>query len=90
MKILHVHEKQLFSMRYSVETLILMKCVCIIMISVLFWFTKNVIIKITLGLFLRYSNNLGNFHPDIFIEAIFIIKNVYISASSNCKIPKQV
>ena len=34
-------------------------------------FTKTFIIKLTLGLFLRYYN-LGDFHPDILIEAILI------------------
>ena len=32
-----------------------------------FWFTKKFIVKLTLGLFLKYSYNLGDFHPDILI-----------------------
>ena len=44
------------------------------MISIIFWFTKNFIIKLTLGLFLRYSYILGDFPPDILIEAILIKK----------------
>ena len=48
------------------------------MISIMinFWFTKNFIIKLTLKLFLRYSYNLGDFHPGILIEAILIKKNM--------------
>ena len=46
------------------------------MISIIFWFTKNIFIKLTLGLFLRYPYNLGDFHPDILIEAILIKKSV--------------
>ena len=48
--------------------------ICLIVISIIFWFTKNFIIKLTLGLFLRYSYNLGDFQPDILIEAILIKK----------------
>ena len=82
MKISHVHEKQLLTMRYLVETLInemhimsyLLLGICLIMILIILWFTKNFFNKLTLGLFLRYSYNLGNFHPDILIEAILIKK----------------
>ena len=45
------------------------------MISIIFWFTKSFIIKLTLGLFLIYSYNLGDF-TDIHIEAIHIKKRV--------------
>ena len=84
MKILHVHEKQLLSMKYLAEILInemhtmpyLLLKICLIMISVIF-FTKNFLIKLTLRLFLRYSYILGNFHPDILIEAILIKKRAY-------------
>ena len=48
------------------------------MISVIFLFTKNFIIKLTLGLSLRYSYHLGDFHPDILIEAILIKKRVMV------------
>ena len=48
--------------------------ICLITISIIFWFTKNFIIKLTLGLFLRYPYILGDFHPDILIEAILIKK----------------
>ena len=51
--------------------------ICLIIISIIFWFTKNSIIKFTLGLFLRYSYNLGDFNPDILIEAI-LIKSVKV------------
>ena len=44
------------------------------MISIYFWFTKIFIVKLTLGLFLGYSYNLGDFQPDILIEAILIKK----------------
>ena len=50
--------------------------ICLLMISIIAWFTKNFIIKLTLGLFLRYSYILGNFHPDILIEDILIKKRV--------------
>ena len=46
------------------------------MISVIFLFTKNFIIKLTPGLFLRYFYILGDFQPDILIEAILIKKRV--------------
>ena len=85
MKISHVHEKQLLFIGYLAETLIneihslsnLLLKIYLIMISIIFWFTKNFIIKLNLGLFLRYSYNLCNFHPDIPIEAI-LIKNACI------------
>ena len=85
MKISHVHEKQL-TISHLAKTLInemhfmsyfLLK-ICLIMISIFVWFNKNFIIKLTLGLFLRYSYNLGDFHPDFLIEAI-LIKKVYIA-----------
>ena len=47
------------------------------MISIIFWFTKNFIIKLTLGLFVEYSYILGDFHPDILIEAILLKKILY-------------
>ena len=83
MKILYVHEKQLLTISYLAETLIneimlyLLLKICLIMISIIFLFTKNFIIKLTLGLFSRYSYILGDFHPDILIEAILIKKSVY-------------
>ena len=47
--------------------------ICVILISITFWFTnKFFLIKLTLGIFLRYSYNLGKFHPDILIGAILI------------------
>ena len=48
--------------------------ICLITISVTFLFIKIFIIKLTLGLFLRYSYILGDFYPDILIEAILIKK----------------
>ena len=45
-----------------------------ILIALVFWFTKHIPMKFTLGIFLRYSYKLGNFHPDILIEAILIKK----------------
>ena len=85
MKILQLHEKQLLTMRYLAETLLnemhvisnLLLKICLIMISVIFWFTKNFIIKLTLGLFLRYSYILGDFQPYILIDAILLKKSVY-------------
>ena len=51
--------------------------ICLIMISIIFWCTKNFIMKHSLRLLIvRYSYNLGDFHPDILIEAI-LIKSVY-------------
>ena len=43
-----------------------------------FWFTKNFIIKLTLGVFLRYSYNLGDFHPDILIKnSVYKKRNLF-------------
>ena len=53
---------------------------CFIMISIIVWFTKNFIIKLTLGLFLRYSYILGDFHPDILTEAVLIKERVFLLA----------
>ena len=78
MKISHVHENQLLSMSYLAETLInethimshLLLKICLNRISIIFWFTKNFIITLTLGQFLRYSYILVDFHPDILMEDI--------------------
>ena len=40
------------------------------LISVIFLFTKIFIVKLTLGLFLRYSYNLCDFYHDILTDAI--------------------
>ena len=82
MKISHVHEKQRVCISYLAETLINeMHVMSYLLLKDLphyefhnFLVTKNFIIKLTLGLFLRYFSILGDFHPDILIEAILIKK----------------
>ena len=72
-------------MRYLAETLInemhivsyLRLKICFIMISITFGLLRISLSKLTLGLFLRYSYNLGDLHPNILIEAILIKKSVY-------------
>ena len=55
-----------------------MKCIScrIFCISIIFWFTKNFIVKLTLRLFIRYSYILGEFPWYSYIEAILIKKRV--------------
>ena len=62
-------------MRYLVEISRHINKSASIRIFIIFWFTKNFYYQThPMGLFLRYSYTLDDFHPNIRIEAVLIKK----------------